>query len=98
LNCAVRPHDLRRAYAKMLADQGMPLPRIQYVLGHNDIETTMKYINIKQKEATDWIRENFVIALPKKTKPQTVEAMLPGSNKSAPVSMPEPKQQKKYRY
>lgn len=65
LDCAVRPHDLRRAYAKMLADQGMPLPRIQYVLGHSDIETTMKYINIKQKEATEWIRDNFTITLPK---------------------------------
>ncbi|WP_373533479.1 tyrosine-type recombinase/integrase [Vampirovibrio sp.] len=96
LNCAVRPHDLRRAYAKMLADQGMPLPRIQYVLGHNDIETTMKYINIKQKEATDWIRENFVIALPKKAKPQPVETALSKSTESGPA--PEPKQQKKYRY
>lgn len=66
LNCAVRPHDLRRGYAKMLSDQGMPLPRIQYVLGHSEIETTMKYINIKQKEASQWVHENFVITLPKK--------------------------------
>jgi integrase len=96
LNCRVRPHDLRRAYAKMLSDQGMPLPRIQYVLGHNDIETTMKYINIKQKEATDWVRENFVITLPKKAAPSIVEAPLPEPPESAAPTKPERK--RKYRY
>lgn len=98
LSCAVRPHDLRRAYAKMLSDQGMPLPRIQYVLGHNDIETTMKYINIKQKEASEWIHENFVITLPKKEKPQEIETALPKSSEPDPTTMHQPKQQKKYRY
>lgn len=98
LNCAVRPHDLRRVYAKMLADQGMPLPRVQYVLGHNDIETTMKYINIKQKEATDWIRENFVITLPKKEKPLIAEMNLPEIEQLKPMPEPAPKAKKKFRY
>jgi site-specific recombinase XerD len=96
LNCLVRPHDLRRAYAKMLADQGMPLPRIQYVLGHNDIETTMKYINIKQKEASDWIRDNFVITLPKKAESQTAEVVLPESNQ--PIATVKPERKRKFRY
>jgi site-specific recombinase XerD len=98
LKILVRPHDLRRAYAKMLADQGMPLPRVQYVLGHNDIETTMKYINIKQKEATDWVRENFVITLPKTAKPQppVAEVALPEETSPNPPTKPERK--RKYRY
>lgn len=96
LNILVRPHDLRRAYAKMLADQGMPLPRIQYVLGHNDIETTMKYINIKQKEASEWVRDHFIITLPKKTKPQTAEVVLPESNQ--PIATAKPERKRKFRY
>jgi site-specific recombinase XerD len=96
LNCFVRPHDLRRAYAKMLADQGMPLPRIQYVLGHNDIETTMKYINIKQKEASEWVRENFIITLPKKAEQHTTEVILPETNQ--PIATAKPERQRKFRY
>jgi len=96
LNCAVRPHDLRRAYAKMLSDQGMPLPRIQYVLGHGDIATTMKYINIKQKEATDWIRENFVITLPKKERQNSAEVVLPESKQ--PIAETKSERKRKYRY
>jgi site-specific recombinase XerD len=96
LNCAVRPHDMRRAYAKMLADQGMPLPRIQYVLGHNDIETTMKYINIKQKEASEWVRENFIITLPKKIEQSIAEIPLPAEEK--PIATAKPERQRKFRY
>lgn len=98
LGCAVRPHDLRRAYAKMLSDQGMPLPRIQYVLGHNDIETTMKYINIKQKEASEWIHENFVITLPKKEKPSIEEMIPPQVEQFKPMPEPTLKVKRKFRY
>lgn len=98
LGCAVRPHDLRRAYAKMLSDQGMPLPRIQYVLGHNDIETTMKYINIKQKEASEWIHEHFVITLPKKEKPSIAEMIPPEVEPLKPIPEPAPKAKRKFRY
>lgn len=40
----VRPHDLRRTYARRLYDSGMPLPAIAANLGHDDIKTTMGYI------------------------------------------------------
>lgn len=96
LNCAVRPHDLRRAYAKMLADQGMPLPRIQYVLGHSDIETTMKYINIKQKEASEWIRDNFNITLPKQaTRHSGKPSELPDEHPEKPEKLV---RKKKFKY
>lgn len=96
LNCVVRPHDLRRAYAKMLSDQGMPLPRIQYVLGHNDIETTMKYINIKQKEASQWVHENFIISLPQKTE-QLIDKN-PVPSQEQPATKGKPERKRKFRY
>jgi site-specific recombinase XerD len=99
LNCKVRPHDLRRAYAKMLAEQGMPLPKIQYVLGHNDIETTMKYINIKQKETAEWIHENLVITLPEKIEQHAAtKTSQPPNTPSVIVPTSKPEGRRKFRY
>jgi site-specific recombinase XerD len=41
---AVRPHDLRRTYARRLYDDGAPLPAIQANLGHASVDTTLGYI------------------------------------------------------
>jgi site-specific recombinase XerD len=41
---AVRPHDLRRTYARRLYDDGVPLRAIQQNLGHASVDTTMGYI------------------------------------------------------
>ena len=40
----VRPHDLRRTYARRLYDAGMDLVAIQQNLGHSDLTTTLGYI------------------------------------------------------
>ena len=40
----VKPHDLRRSYAKLLHDSGKRLLHISYNLGHSSIETTRGYI------------------------------------------------------
>ena len=40
----VRPHDLRRTYARLSHDAGMDLVAIQQNLGHADIKTTLRYI------------------------------------------------------
>lgn len=40
----VRPHDLRRSYAKNLWSSGVDLLAIQQNLGHADIKTTQRYI------------------------------------------------------
>lgn len=40
----VRPHDLRRTYARLAHDAGMDLIAIQQNLGHADIKTTLRYI------------------------------------------------------
>jgi integrase len=41
---AVRPHDLRRTYARRLYDDGVPLSAIQANLGHASVDTTLGYI------------------------------------------------------
>jgi integrase len=40
----VRPHDLRRTYARRLHDAGMAIAAIQQNLGHADMKTTLGYI------------------------------------------------------
>jgi site-specific recombinase XerD len=40
----VKPHDLRRTYARNAYEQGMDLERIRQNLGHESIQTTLTYI------------------------------------------------------
>lgn len=42
----VRPHDLRRTYAKLLYLEGMSIKAIADNLGHSSIKTTEKYIGV----------------------------------------------------
>lgn len=40
----IRPHDLRRTYAKLARAGGAPLEQIQINLGHDSLTTTQKYL------------------------------------------------------
>ncbi len=40
------PHKLRHTYATWLSEEGVPIQDIQAMLGHKDIETTMRYLGI----------------------------------------------------
>ena len=42
--CLVKPHDLRRTYARNAYDFGMDLERIRQNLGHTSLQTTQTYI------------------------------------------------------
>ena len=42
--CLVKPHDLRRTYARNAYDFGMDLERIRQNLGHTSLQTTQAYI------------------------------------------------------
>ena len=42
--CVVKPHDLRRTYARNAYDFGMDLERIRQNLGHTSLQTTQTYI------------------------------------------------------
>lgn len=50
----VTAHQLRRAFATRLDEQGVSLPCIQELLGHEDLKTTQRYIGVsaaRKKEA-----------------------------------------------
>lgn len=38
------PHDLRRTYAQIGFDDGVPITQISKLLGHSDVKTTMRYL------------------------------------------------------
>ena len=40
------PHDLRRTYAQIAYEAGVPITQISRLLGHESIETTQRYLNL----------------------------------------------------
>lgn len=42
------PHQLRHGFASMSHDNGMPIGRIQQILGHTEPGTTMRYLLVKE--------------------------------------------------
>ena len=44
----VRPHDLRRTFAKLAHTGNAPLEQIQLSLGHTSIQTTERYLGVRQ--------------------------------------------------
>lgn len=48
------PHSFRRAFARMLYEQGVPIAVIQKLLGHKHIQTTIDYIGVDEKFVNDW--------------------------------------------
>jgi len=44
----VRPHDLRRTFAKLAHKGSAPIEQIQLSLGHSSIQTTERYIGVQQ--------------------------------------------------
>ena len=48
LGIAVRPHDLRRSFAKLAYIGQSPLEQIQFSLGHASVVTTELYLGVKQ--------------------------------------------------
>jgi integrase len=41
------PHDLRRTFAQLGYEAGVPITQISTLLGHASIETTMRYLNLE---------------------------------------------------
>lgn len=53
-------HDLRHAFASLLANEGVPMAYVQKALGHTHGRTTEKYYtHFKNKEISDQAREAF---------------------------------------
>jgi integrase len=43
----LQPHDLRRSYAQLGYEAGIPITQISRLLGHASIETTQRYLNLE---------------------------------------------------
>jgi len=43
---ALQPHDLRRTFAQLGYDAGVPIAQISVLLGHASIKTTQRYLNL----------------------------------------------------
>ena len=44
------PHDMRRTFATRLHNEGVPMAKIQNLLGHGDVSTTMRYIGVTAED------------------------------------------------
>ena len=44
----VHPHRFRRTLATNLVDHGMPIQEVASILGHEKLETTMKYVFVNK--------------------------------------------------
>jgi integrase/recombinase XerD len=52
------PHDLRRTYAQVGNDAGVPITQIKELLGHASVATTQRYLNLAldlETTASDFI-------------------------------------------
>ena len=49
----VTPHVIRHTTATLALNAGMPVEQVQQMLGHSQIETTMKYIDVNQTAVKD---------------------------------------------
>lgn len=45
----IHPHKFRRTMASRAIDKGMPIEQVQKILGHSQIDTTMQYAIVNQK-------------------------------------------------
>ena len=73
-------HTLRHTFGSWLALKGVPLRRIQYLMGHNSITTTERYAHLVQEEAYEDTR-----ALEKMSSPFLLGSLLGGLDEQ-PVS------------
>lgn len=52
----IRVHDLRHSYASRLVQQGVPLERVQLLLGHSSITMTQRYAHLVPTDDWDVVR------------------------------------------
>lgn len=46
INKELGPHDLRRTYAQLGYQSGVPITQISKLLGHSNVATTQRYLNL----------------------------------------------------
>jgi len=55
-------HRLRHTFAINALDSGLNVVQIQYLLGHKNITTTMKYLRLLEKDIQEKIKKDFPLA------------------------------------
>lgn len=58
-NNQITPHDLRRSYATNLLRKGVDIKTVSELLGHNNINTTSRYIHLSENEIINKIQDIF---------------------------------------
>jgi site-specific recombinase XerD len=53
----VHPHKFRRTLATMLIAHGMPIQEVAAILGHEKLDTTMKYVALDQTQVKNSYRK-----------------------------------------
>ena len=68
---------MRRTFATLMENRGMPWSLMQLSLGHADIKTTKRYVMSEEKQAVDWLKNYGQKAIETSTDPEkTPEAIL----------------------
>lgn len=62
LGRSVSPHVLRHNFATMAAEDGMSIFHLQKIMGHADISTTRKYVQISEESIADEHRKHSPLA------------------------------------
>ena len=52
----VHPHKFRRTRATELCRHGMPIQTVARILGHEKIDTTMRYVNVENEDMKNDLR------------------------------------------
>ena len=52
----ITPHGLRRTFATLQENRGMPWSLMKVSLGHSDIKTTQGYIMSDERQAVEWLK------------------------------------------
>ena len=52
----IHPHKFRRTMATRAIDKGMPIEQVQQLLGHQQIDTTMRYTMVNQNNVKNYIK------------------------------------------
>ena len=64
----VTPHNLRHTYGTRLVEAGVDIRVIQKLLGHSNIQTTMRYAKVTQEAAQNAVKKWLPLRYPKTSK------------------------------
>lgn len=56
----LRPHSLRRTFAQLARTAGVPLEELSVLLGHEDLKTTMIYLNVKVETSEGMTASDYI--------------------------------------